>query len=93
MYFECWLPRPQTMDTELLSQRLAECQYCLPEHMHGHAAFAPSYKNVLAVNIQIKQHANLQRIEVPIELHESYITSINYVPCICSQPGSGMSGL
>ena len=40
MYFEHWLPRPQTMDTELLSQRLAECQYCLPEHMHGHAAFA-----------------------------------------------------
>ena len=42
MYFECWLPRPQTMDTELLSQRLAECQYCLPEHMHGHAASALS---------------------------------------------------
>ena len=32
----------QTMDTELLSQRLAEYQYCLPEHMHGHAAYAPS---------------------------------------------------
>ena len=70
MYFECWLPRPQTMDTELLSQRLTECQYSLPKHMHGHAASAPSY--VFAVNIQIKQLANLQRIEIPIELHESY---------------------
>ena len=23
-YFECWLPHPQTVDTELLSHRLAE---------------------------------------------------------------------
>ena len=40
LYFECWSPHPQTVDTELLSQRLAEYQYCLPEHMHGHAASA-----------------------------------------------------
>jgi len=53
MYFEHWMPRPQTMDTELLSQRLAECQYCLPKHMHGHAASAPAY--VFAGNIQMIQ--------------------------------------
>ena len=40
LYFECWSLHPQTVDTELLSQRLAEYQYCLPEHMHGHAASA-----------------------------------------------------
>jgi len=40
LYFECWSPHPQTMDTELLSQRLDEYHYCLPEHMHGHAASA-----------------------------------------------------
>ena len=45
----------------------------------------PHLNYVFAVNIQIKQLANLQRIEIPIELHESYI---NYVPCVCSQPGS-----
>ena len=40
LYFECWSPHPQTVDTELLSQRLAEYHYCLPKHMHGHAASA-----------------------------------------------------
>jgi len=40
LYFECWSLHPQTVDTELLSQRLAEYHYCLPEHMHGHAASA-----------------------------------------------------
>ena len=39
LYFEIML-HPQTVDTELLSQRLAEYQYCLLEHMHGHAASA-----------------------------------------------------
>jgi len=53
----------------------------------------PHLNYVFSVNIQIKKLANLQRIEIPIELHESYIISISYVPCICSQPGSGMSGL
>ena len=39
-YFECWLPHPQTVDTELLSQRLAEYQHSVPECMHGCAASA-----------------------------------------------------
>ena len=64
--FECWSPRLQTVDTELLSQRPAEYQYCLPEHMHGHAASAPSY---VFVNVQIKQLAILQRTEIPIEVN------------------------
>jgi len=34
-YFECWLP---AVDTDLLSQRLAECQHCVSECMHGSAA-------------------------------------------------------
>ena len=37
-YFECWLPHPQTVDTELLSLRLAEYLHCVPECMHGSGA-------------------------------------------------------
>ena len=46
----------------------------------------PHLNYVFAVNIQIKQLTNLQIIEIPIELHESYIISIRilYVACICS---------
>ena len=36
----------------------------------------PQLNYVFAVNVQIKQLANLQIIEIPIELHESYIISI-----------------
>ena len=36
----------------------------------------PQLNYVFAVNTQIKQLANLQIIEIPIELHESYIISI-----------------
>ena len=82
MYFECWLPRPQTMDTELLSLNVSTV--CLHEHMHGQ--LLPHLNYVFAVNIQIKQLANLQIIEIPIELHESYI-KIFYVPAYVASLG------
>ena len=47
----------------------------------------PHLNYVFAVNIQIKQLANLQRIEIPIELHESYIISINYAPAYAATLG------
>jgi len=58
--FEWWSPHPQTMDTELLSQRLAEYHYCLPEHMYGHAASA------LWICCQHSDQTTiLQRTEIP----------------------------
>ena len=84
LYFECWLPHPQTVDTELLSQRLAEYQYCLPEHMHG---FCPM--NLLSEHSDqtILQRTEIATMQLNYTNHIDHIISINHDICIFSQPG------
>jgi len=51
LYFECWSPHPQTVDTELLSQRLNISTVCLNVCMA--MQLLPYLNYEFAVNIQI----------------------------------------
>ena len=62
MYFECWSPHPQTVDTELLLQRLAEYHYCLPEHMHGHADSAVNLLSTFRSNNNFTENRNTMQL-------------------------------